>query len=201
MFFTLASRIPLISGDKSSKKFFKIFIIGSIAYILLHYYLYSGERFAFLEKIKSYLYYVMVIDLIVAYFLSKSSSSEEENEDRQDDPKGGYTDNQRTEIEKNIQELRKMQMLQADNYRQKAIEQQRVDNEDTKSGSSQKSPFMTRDEVEESDKKNKKKETKSISSKKETTSESSEVVKEKKKKSKKEKLDTDTNLPVFMPNN
>jgi len=216
MFYTLVSKIPLISGDRSNKKFFKIFIFGSIAYILLHYYLYSGEKFAFLEKLKSYLYYVMAVDLALAYYLSKSSiTPDEDDEEKRDCVRGEYSDNQRVEIEKGMQELRKMQMAQTENNRQKMLEQQYLEkqqlemenkNEDTKSGSSQKSPFMTRDEIKatKGEKSKKDKSSSSESTKKKTTSESSSesipVKKEVKKKSKKDKIDTDTvNIPVYIP--
>ena len=215
MFYTLVSKIPLISGDRSNKKFFKIFIFGSIAYILLHYYLHSGEKFPLLEKLKSYLYYIMAVDLALAYYLSRSSALPDDDDEKRDDVRGGYSDNQRAEIEKGMQELRKMQMAQAENNRQRMLEQQYLEkqqsevenkNEDAKSGSSQKSPFMTRDEIKatKGEKSKKDKSSSSESQKKKTTSESSSesipVKKEIKKKSKKDKIDTDTvNIPVYVP--
>jgi len=47
--------------------FLQVFFIASIVYILMHYYLYSSERFC--DKYKHYLYYVMLFDIIFAYIL------------------------------------------------------------------------------------------------------------------------------------
>jgi len=56
MFYTLASKIPLINDGKSSNNFIKIFVVGSIFYLMLHHYLYSGVAPELLDKIKSWIY-------------------------------------------------------------------------------------------------------------------------------------------------
>lgn len=179
MFYTLASRIPLISGDIISKRFFKIFLFGSIAYILLHYYLYSEKRFEVLDKLKSYLYYVMALDLGMAYYLTKWSTPQIDEDKKQTD--NLYTHEQRAEIDRNLRELKNMQ--ENNNIK-----------EDNKS---QTSPFISRNEIEENDKKNKTTES-TVSKKTESSSSESEV--QKKKSNKQEKIDTDTQIPVYMGN-
>lgn len=203
MFYTLASRIPLISNGSPDGKFFKIFLIGSLIYILLHYYLYSAERWFILEKLKPYLYYVMAIDLAIAYFMSKWNAPSEddlEEEKQQDD---GYTRDQRQEIEKNLQDLRRMQSMQAEQHRQKMLqerERQKGQEADNSGTASQKSPFMTREEVEKEEKEVKSKKSKSSKS---SSSHDEQPIepepKEKKEKYKKKKvIESDTDINVYM---
>ena len=215
MFYTLASRIPLISTSKS-KKFLLIFVVGSIAYVLLHYYLYSGERFDLLNKLRDYLYYIMALDLGVAYFLSKFSTDSEEDE--REHRGGDITREEREEIERNLQELKRMQpnpaeiqrqkMLQMQYEQQQAKEREQKETKSNKEEKSQESPFMTREEVEESDKKeNKSNKSKQKKSKDTTTSSSSTSEKKPKKITKKQTkaktvdMEDDTNLPVYGMNN
>ena len=56
-----------MESDKSSTKILKIFIIGSILYTFLHYYLYSISNNNFINMYRSYLYYIIILDLF--YFL------------------------------------------------------------------------------------------------------------------------------------
>jgi hypothetical protein len=212
MFYTLASRIPLISNSKSDGKFLKIFIIGSLAYILLHYYLYSGERWFLFEKLKTYLYYVMTIDLAIAYFLSKwNTPQEDDSDDEEKQNEDSYSRNQRLEIERNLQELRRMQSMPAEHHRQKVlpeypdsrnrVSQEKKEDVDNSGTSSQKSPFMTREEVEKEEKEekeaNESKKTKSVSSSKAEDVEPPKVKKVKKSKKSKDVVETDTHIDVY----
>ena len=84
MFYIITSRIPLISHDNTNRKYFKLFVLGSAIYVVVHYYLYKELRAGFIEKIKKFLYHVMVIDFIIASVLLKYlkiANPEEENED------------------------------------------------------------------------------------------------------------------------
>lgn len=220
MFYTLASKAPMINNNKSHK-FLMIFIAGSLAYVLLNYYLYSGERFELLNKLKQYFFYVMALDLAIAYFLSKFSGSSSSNESE-----GKYTNDEREEIERNLQEIKRMQMNPAELQKQKMMQQyeqhqyeqqkllhqyqqkeqlrQQQENEQEKSEKgSQQSPFMTREEIKESEKNEKKEKRgkKEEQSKKKTTTTSSSSSSEKPKKkhkSKKDNLDEDTHIPAYM---
>ncbi len=71
MFYIISSRIPLISSDNTNRKYFKLFVTGSVFYVLIHYYLNKEPRFGLLEKFKRFMYHVMAVDLAIACILSK----------------------------------------------------------------------------------------------------------------------------------
>ena len=210
MFYTLASRVPLISNS-SNRKFFKIFLIGSIIYILLHYYLYLSERWFVLEKLKPYLYYVMVVDLAVAYFMIKWNNSSEYDLDEDKQSESGYTKDQKMEIEKNLQELRKMQSTQVEQHRQKLLPSQEMsehlgssqalhnkEKDDDTGTVSQKSPFMTKKQIEKEEFKKEKNEVKSKSS---NSHDKPQLKSPKEKYKKKKVIESDTDINVYMGKN
>ena len=187
MFFTIISKVPIIADDNSSSKMFKIFVIGAILYILLHYYLFIGDRGEIINKYKNYIYYVMGIDFAIAYALSIMSSSNDEEEEEDDEKKQKNNQNEPTPEQKE-QYLRQLalrnQMLEQQRAMQLAQRVQMAQQQDKTNSSNQK------------DEKNE--ETKSASSKK--SSEKKEKAK-KSKSSKKEKKedneDEDTALPIY----
>lgn len=216
MFYTLVSRIPMISNFKTNK-FLIVFILGSLAYIVLHYYLFSGKNYDIVDTIRGYIYYVITIDLIIAWFLTRMTTDNSCDDDEPDN----YTQEQRQEIENNLQQLRQAQQTPAEVYKQRLMQlQMEQQNKQTKQNSndnensSQQSPFMTRNEVEESERNERQqKKAKSKSSEKKSSSScssySSSVEKqvqqeqpEKTKKQKKVKVsnvnEDDTNIPVYM---
>jgi hypothetical protein len=67
MFYTVASRIITTSTQNN----LCVFLAGSICYIIIHWKLHSTHHVGIAEKIKNYLYYVMVGDIATAYILSK----------------------------------------------------------------------------------------------------------------------------------
>jgi len=201
MFYTILSRIPQISTNTSERKYLIIFILGSIVYTVLHYYLYSHTDF--LNNVKKYLYYVMGIDFAIAYCLTKyySTSNEPETDD------GSYSDEQRQLIMSRLNEIKRLhtpqsleashlQEAQKESQLREALQAQQAQQakQATQSEVSQKepqqptkqseedkqskSPFMSKDEVEES-KKAKKKKSKSS------------------KKEKREKIVEDTDIPIY----
>jgi hypothetical protein len=113
MFYTIVSRIPYIIST-NSKKFFKIFLLGSILYILVHYYLFSGVYNAVFEAIKHYLYYIMGADLIVAFIWSKLSRKSPDTNTIEfvKDNKDKDNDN---DVMKQIAELKALQREQDEN--------------------------------------------------------------------------------------
>ena len=220
MFYIIASKIPYVSTMKSNQLLI-IFILGSIAYILLHYYLYSRENIEFVENIKGYIYYIMTIDLAVAYFLSImfKVDTDEDEENR------GYSKEQRKEIEKNLQELKNSKVNNTDMYKQKLLELQleqqkrnkdnilinentntnnrkNIQVESTESNEekkSQQSPFMSREEADESEKNDKA----ITKTKKDTSTSCSSSIpkppkKIKKKDRKSQKINNDTDIPVYV---
>lgn len=216
MFYTLSSKIPLIPSGKNH--FLIVFIVGSLAYIVLNYYLYSENAPAFVDSYKSYVYFLMILDLAIAYFLSKGTHNAE------DEQIDGYTKEQKKQIEDDLMALRNSKRNQANIYTQRAMQlnQEKInqsqfeaknkqcqnnnnddDNESDEVGSN-KSPFKTIDEVEEDDRKAKlktsiKKTTTSSSSSEESEKKQNKTVKTKSTQQKKKKntTDEDTDIPVY----
>lgn len=82
MVYTIISKLPFITSDKSNRRFFKIFVFGSLIYVLLHYYLFQKDQDGILDSIKTYLYYAMGLDLCLAYALDQwTGNTEEEKKD------------------------------------------------------------------------------------------------------------------------
>ena len=70
MFFIIVSK-TLITPTGKNSDIFKLFIYGSIGYVLLHHYLYSSEQTNALEYLKNYIYYILFFDLLTAVVLLK----------------------------------------------------------------------------------------------------------------------------------
>ena len=224
MFYTLATKLPTITNGK---KILKIFLFGSICYVLLHYYIQTNQNLGFLTSLSKYFYYVMVFDFITAYLILKMVPNDKESVDKENDDKLEKDNGIKAEIENNLQELRAMQAMDIQRRQminnQMLLEQQHLnrnnqENVEEDEQKSQKSPFLTKDEVAENEKKykNKQKRSKKNNTKSTSTSTSSstsssvsEVKKHKKeKKENKDKKiesrdsrdsrDSDTQLPVYM---
>ena len=107
MFYTLVSR-SIITKINTSRDYLYIFLIGSIGYVILHWYLHMDKCTGILEKTREYLYYAMVVDAITAYALMtfyppsskpiKKTSSE--NEEVKNEPQ--YTQEQSKAIIQNM---------------------------------------------------------------------------------------------------
>lgn len=184
MFYTLAAKLPVINNNST---FLKIFVLGSVLYILLHYYVHSGERMEFLEKIKSYLYYIMAIDLGIAFILYKFTQTSDHADDEKENDTESYTKKERDDIDRNIAELKQMnaqrQRIQEQQNRERLEEEKKrnsgEDIREVEGGSkkSNSSPFITRDEIDEE---HDKKQSKKNDRKEHTPSEQSEKQSEKK---------------------
>jgi hypothetical protein len=176
----------MIASDKTPRKLFKLFLIGSVLYIVLHYYLYSADRGEMLSKVRSYLYYAMAVDILVAYSLSSFSSdnedkSEDDNNGKDEGSKNkGYSEQERQAIVQKLQERMWLQNKQQLLEQQKLAEQQR------------RSLFIKKDQALDDDENavDKKSESKKSSDKK------SDGKKEKRNK----KEETDMELPIYMNN-
>lgn len=171
MFYTLVSR-SIITKINTPRDYLYIFLIGSIGYVILHWYLHMDKCEGFLEKIREYLYYAMVVDAITAYALmlmyppnSKQNTREKtssENESADAERKGKnepqYTQEQSKAIIQNMQEARRLQQM-----RQRAIAEQK--GQATQSGDKSSpnqnqtnSPVSNENKHNEPDKENKNKE-------------------------------------------
>lgn len=83
MFYFIVSRIPMISNVDEGK-FLRIFIIGTICYVILHAFLYSkyNENISFITNYRSYLYYLWAADIVLTGILVKffgSNNTSDEN--------------------------------------------------------------------------------------------------------------------------
>ncbi|VBB17847.1 hypothetical protein YASMINEVIRUS_310 [Yasminevirus sp. GU-2018] len=127
MFYTLVSR-SLITKINTPRDYFYIFLIGSVGYVALHWYLHMEKREGIVEKVREYLYYAMVLDMITAYVLmmlypAKSDKKSEENDDSKDKESSNeeqHTPEQKKMIMQKMQEARRMQQM-----RQKELAEQR----------------------------------------------------------------------------
>lgn len=110
MFYTIASRLIKTNSPKNN---LYIFLVGSICYVIIHWQLHLKTQVGIAEKIRNYLYYVMIADIGMAYalthFYPKKPVLTNETEDKQ--------------IAENIEEVRKMQQ-----QRQREIQEQKKTN-------------------------------------------------------------------------
>ncbi len=212
MFYTIVSR-TIITKINTPRDYLYIFLIGSVGYIALHWYLNMEKRSGIQDKLREYLYYIMAIDIVTAFTLmtmypGKQDTSKGLGQKNNEDNEGGeqqYTAEQRKVIMQRMQEARRLQQM-----RQKEFEQQQKSNErsndkkednndlpnvtsrDAHSGENKKSIFTKSEEVresnedenEETDEENEEKNKKDLK------------VKNKKRESKEESAE-DTDIPIF----
>jgi hypothetical protein len=58
MFYFLVSKIPIINNTNDEHRIFKVFVVGTILYLILHIYLFSHPVSERVEKYGKYLYYI-----------------------------------------------------------------------------------------------------------------------------------------------
>jgi len=177
MFYTITSRLPFILSDNTPRKLFKIFLIGSICYIILHYFLYLKVEGNILLKLRQYIYYIMGADFVLAYLLGKlwKSSNKYNNQDTQDNQDNIF--NQKKALEE-YEELKKLQMLR---------QMQMAD-----------SPFARKQESDKKVKTQTQSESHSKSSKKENKKMKEETEEKKETRNTRDTDDiADTTLPVY----
>jgi hypothetical protein len=144
MFYIISSRIPLISSDFTKRKYFKVFVFGSVFYVLLHYYLNKQITAGIPEKMKKYLFYIMGVDFTIACILLKyikTAVPEEEPEDDDNDSENdndGQHNNQKqldqSHLTKELEEQRRLfleehqrRLLHEKIMEQKALEQRAIE--------------------------------------------------------------------------
>lgn len=83
MFYFIISKIPMISKIKEDK-LFKIFIIGTICYIIIHTFLYSNyNTFEYGINYRQYIYYLWCFDLILTGIIVKLFSNSNDDLDEE----------------------------------------------------------------------------------------------------------------------
>ena len=141
MFYILVSRVPFIYNVPDKKdKMFRIFLIGSICYIILHGLLYSKKFLenSFIQKYKSYLLYLAGIDFVltsgIVVVLDKKQSENSYIENAEEDENSIESES----IEN--QKMTREQILQ--NYYNAQLLQQQLQQKAN-------SPFITKTDAEE----------------------------------------------------
>jgi hypothetical protein len=220
MFYIISSRIPLISSDFTKRKYFKVFVFGSVFYVLLHYYLNKQIRVGIPEKMRKFLFYIMGVDFSIACILLKymKTAVPEEDTDDSDDDHSSQKQLDQPHLTKELEEQRrlfleehqrrllheKMMEQKAAEHRaaeQKAAEQraieQRAAEQKKKSNDTEKSE--TEDEPTPKPTPKPKTQVKKEPVKKEPVSEKKEVTDDKKnvKTENESELNTESELPIY----
>jgi type IV secretory pathway VirB10-like protein len=207
MFYIISSRIPIISSDKTNRKYFKLFVSGAIFYILLHYYLNKELRNGMIEKVRKYIYYVMSFDYAIACVLLKYIKTKTPDED-EDENENQKNINNPQKLSKELEEQRRLfleehqrRMLQQKALEQKALEQKALEQKALEQKASKNEEKSVKSEKSEKVEKKKSKKTDTESTESSESTES-EKVKSKKEKTKKEKTKTETEnseteLPIY----
>jgi hypothetical protein len=186
MFYTIISRIPQVYNNNNKNKLAYIFIIGSVVYVILHYYLFTINNNLTIDKLKMYIYYAILFDficLLTMFYFKKNNISNDNNNNNDDDNNDNDINN-------------KIEKHEDSTYVKSQIEQLK----DEKSNASITSPFKKRNESDDNnDKKNKKQH--KTTSKSDSPSNEKNKQNKKQKKSKKqtssENNETDIHLPLF----
>ena len=183
MFYIISSRIPLISSDKTNRKYFKLFVSGAVSYVLLHYYLNKEVMSGMVEKIRKYIYYVMCIDFAIACVLLKyiktnvpnidESDDEKEDDEKEDDENENKKSNSNINNKQKLsRELEEQRRLFLEEHQRKLLQEKMLQ---------QKAQALALAQAQEQEKKNKVK----------TESEKTESEKTESEKSESEKTETE----------
>ena len=190
MFYIISSRIPFISSDKTNRKYFKVFVIGSIFYVLLHYYLNKEVRQGMIEKVRKYIYYAMGVDLAIACVLLKYIKTSIPNDTENNDDNDSEDDNKDEKLIKELEEQRRLfleehqrRLLHEKMMEQKMREQKELEQKEL--------------EQKKQELKKKKKETESDKSERSEKKQKKETKKEKVIKQETEEEKTESELPIY----
>jgi heme/copper-type cytochrome/quinol oxidase subunit 4 len=116
MFFTLVSR-TIITKINTPRDYLYIFLIGCVGYVILHWYLHMNKKEGMMEKIRQYMYYAMVADLVVAYTLmmiypvKSNKKQSDDNESKEPREHTTYTPEQRKILMARMQESKRQQQM------------------------------------------------------------------------------------------
>ncbi len=197
MFYTIVSKLPFIESDNSKRKILKIFIIGSVLYSLLHYYLHSSPMTGIFSSLKQYIYYIMPVDFGISFFLSSNNNTDNESGENDDGQLNEYTPEQ-------IQAIQMAQMRRTHEYQMEMQKRQMMQNESGNNNdpvNTNKSPFKKKEkEATTPDKRQSSEKEKSQEKKdqKDQKNEKDEKIKKEEQKVKKSEEGSDTCIPVYM---
>ena len=139
MFYFIVSRLPIISNVEDGK-LFRVFIIGTICYIILHAFLYSGynEKSEFIKKYRSYFYYMWGADLALTGIIIKIFGGSQDNDDDDEE-----------ELNLQYKEVNSVQRMSQDEIKRKLEEIKKYESEMNNQESFQNSspsPFIKKDQ-------------------------------------------------------
>ncbi len=108
MFYFIVSKLPIIAGISDGTKEFKILLIGSICYLVLHALLFSniGNNIELITKFRNYMYYLWAIDgaLTTGYLkffgVNKLQKEEKESENNGEEKDSENNDEENSENNK-----------------------------------------------------------------------------------------------------
>ena len=85
MFYFLVSKIPIINNPNDEHNLFKVFVVGTILYLILHVYLFSHPTSNFVNNYGKYLYMIWAGDagltgILQKYFLKEDKKEEQKIE-------------------------------------------------------------------------------------------------------------------------
>lgn len=201
MFYTLTSKIPYIESDNSKRKILKIFLIGSVLYSMLHYHLFSNKSSPLYDNIKKYLYYIMIADFALSYFLM-SKKCPVNKEDKKNNIENKYTVDEIKQIQ--YQQMQRAKMMQDLQRKQILLNQKTNSSDNEKSDvSEQKKIFKKKTKKDEENVNNEEREEKKESKEnlKKNSEDKSDTSNDKKAKFKNKKMSdecSDTHIPVFV---
>jgi hypothetical protein len=109
MFYIISTRLPLVYSDTTNRKFLKIFILGSLIYICVHYYLHLETRIGLMEHLKSKLLFIMAGDFLAACALAKFLSPvvPTNPHDDSDDESPTYSVDDKTRMMKELEDRKR----------------------------------------------------------------------------------------------
>jgi hypothetical protein len=186
MFYTLSSRSSLITGDSSSRKYFRIFLVGTVMYILLHYYLHTKELGFITEKLQHYLYYIMASDYLIACAWVRFGSSDTVKEDI----------SERNDVLTKVDDLKQLQLLKEQMVKKQECPFVKTEKNENKEKEEEKPVEKPTKKVASSSSSSSEKK----SSKKKSSSSSSSPVAKKPKKSKSTSV-SDTDIQIYIEKN
>lgn len=109
MIFTILSRY-MGSHTGSSRDFFYLFLVGAVIYSVIHWYLFKELKNSFpLNYVRRYFYYIVGVDLVVAYILLSMIPPVEKKGKKEISKQNNDDINMRMEQQKRINQMRMLQ--------------------------------------------------------------------------------------------
>lgn len=138
MFYFIVSKLPIISNITDQSKLYKIMIVGSICYVILHAILYSniGENIELIRKYRKYMYYLWGLDTVLTAgylkFFNKNISAIREIDESEEESKNESTHKlTREEVLEKLQEQDKQESSSPFIKRDELVKQKSVQNQST----------------------------------------------------------------------